>query len=135
MQPLLDQVCSHIKDLGMEVDVQRQKRQILAAIALGFTFIFRLYGATQIHRLDHQIEDLSIAQLRQDAILVHNSNRLQQVELSLQEQQMAINTALGAKQQLHQQMDDHTWAMETMAHVQELAFYSNQIAQGIQAAS
>ena len=79
---LLDQVCSNINNLGMEADVQQQKRLILAAIALGFTSIFGLYGATQIHRLDHRIKDLSTAQLRRDAILVHNSNRLQQVELT-----------------------------------------------------
>ena len=134
VQRQLDQVCSNINDLGMETD-ERQKRQIFAAIAVGFTSIFGLYGATQIHRLDHRIEDLSTAQLRRDAILVHNSNRLQQVELHLQEQRDAINTALGAQHQLHQQLDDYAWALETMAHVQELAFYANQIAQGVQAAS
>ena len=41
----LDQVCSNINDLGLETD-KRQKRQILAAIAVGFTSIFGLYGAT-----------------------------------------------------------------------------------------
>ena len=134
VQRLLTQVCSNIGDLGMEVDVQRKKRQILAAIALGFTSVFGLYNAAQIHRIDHQIEDLGAAQLRRDAILVHNSNRLQQVETSLNEQREAINTALGAEQQLRKELDDHTWVMETMAHVQELAYFSNQITQGIQAA-
>ena len=62
VQQLLDQVCRDINDLGMEVDIKRQKRQILAAIALGFTSIFGMYGATQIHRIDQQIQGLSVAQ-------------------------------------------------------------------------
>ena len=134
MQWLLDQVCKDINDLGVEVDVKRQKRQILAAIALGFTSIFGCTAPPRSTGLTSRARISALPQLPRDGVLIHNSNQLQQVEISLQEQRKAIDTALGTEQQLRKQLDDHKWMMETMAHVQELAFYANQITQGIQAA-
>ena len=50
VQRLLNQVCRDVNDLGNTGDPDRRKRQLFAALAVGFTSIFGIYGATQIHR-------------------------------------------------------------------------------------
>ena len=73
VQRLLNQVCRDVNDLGNMGDPDRCKRQIFAALAAGFTLIFGIYGATQIHRIDQEIRRLDTDQLRRDSVLVHES--------------------------------------------------------------
>ena len=99
VQRLLNQVCRDVNDLGNMGDPDRRKRQIFAALAVGFTSIFGIYGATQIHRIDQEIRRLDTDQLRRDSVLVHESMRLSQVEINLKTQREAIQLSLGAHQQ------------------------------------
>ena len=135
VQRLLNQVCRDVNDLGNTGDPDRRKRQIFAALAVGFTSIFGIYGATQIHRIDQEIRRLDTDQLRRDAVLVHQSMRLSQVEINLNNQREAIQLSLGAQQQAQFKIDEHGWLLEMMAHIQEVAYQTNQISHGIQAAN
>ena len=119
---------------GHDDDQTRQKRQILGALALGFTSIFGVYGATQVHRLDQSISRLDQQQLRTDSVLLHQSHRLQEVEATLADQRVAIEESLSLERQIDHDLTQQTWTMENILHIEEFATLVHHLTHAIQSA-